>query len=204
MRSLKLPIDGSYFCVRCQAWRAVGNFASQPAMTSGLQSWCKDCSREYQKAWRESHREARDRDNQARRLVADLRRHPCEGCGEDRVPEKRRWCKACRRRAALLQRYGLTFLQFEKMQQAQANCCAICKRPAATVRSEQLMIDHDHKTGQVRGLLCEPCNLGLGGFRDDPKRLRAAIAYLERETWRKRSHDERLTEIQHPMAGAMN
>lgn len=178
----KLPINGNYLCVRCQAWLPIANFGKMPAAISGLQSWCKACSKEYAKAWFESHREVRERDNQARRHAADLRRHPCEGCGQDGVSEKHRWCKGCRRRAQLLQGYGLTFAEFGAMRQAQGDCCAICKSPNTGPRkgtgSETLMIDHDHKTGRVRGLLCEPCNLGLGAFRDDPQRLKGAIEYL--------------------------
>lgn len=51
--------------------------------------------------------------------------------------------------------------------------CAICKEPM-----DQSYIDHDHETGEVRGLLCHRCNSGLGFFNDDPQRLLAALEYL--------------------------
>lgn len=43
-----------------------------------------------------------------------------------------------------------------------------------------MSVDHDHRSGRVRGVLCDPCNIGIGGLRDDPSLLAAAIVYLER------------------------
>jgi hypothetical protein len=54
--------------------------------------------------------------------------------------------------------------------------CAICRKKPQTGR--RLSVDHDHKTGEVRGLLCTLCNQGLGYFKDDPGRLGAALEYL--------------------------
>lgn len=55
--------------------------------------------------------------------------------------------------------------------------CAICSAHYSTL-SQRLSIDHCHKTGVVRGLLCHQCNAGLGFFKDDASRLNAAVAYI--------------------------
>lgn len=60
---------------------------------------------------------------------------------------------------------------------AQGGACAICGGPP--LGKGVYHLDHDHETGNVRGLLCHACNTSLGGFRDDPELLRKAIAYLE-------------------------
>lgn len=69
--------------------------------------------------------------------------------------------------------YGLTVLELDAMEEGQDGRCGICGQP-----NEALVIDHCHKTGKVRGLLCGLCNLGLGAFKDRPHALAAAIAYL--------------------------
>ena len=63
------------------------------------------------------------------------------------------------------------------MLRRQGGVCGICKRKPGKRR---LCVDHDHKTGQVRGLLCGRCNSGNGFYGDDPRLTRAATAYLER------------------------
>ncbi len=63
--------------------------------------------------------------------------------------------------------------------------CAICRRAERgryKGRLKNLAVDHDHGTGQIRALLCQDCNRGIGSFRHDPDRLRAAIAYLRRHS----------------------
>ena len=57
-----------------------------------------------------------------------------------------------------------------------AQRCAICGDPPKA--DKRLSLDHDHATGLDRGLLCQPCNIGLGQFRDDPHRLLSAVVYL--------------------------
>ena len=61
----------------------------------------------------------------------------------------------------------------------QGNRCAIC-RTAEPMGHGKWCIDHDHKNGRIRGLLCHSCNVGIGFLADDPERLRRAAEYIER------------------------
>jgi hypothetical protein len=73
--------------------------------------------------------------------------------------------------------FGLSAGEYEMYHTVQGGCCAICRR--GIVLGENDHIDHCHGTGKVRGILCNACNSGLGFFRDNPKHLLRAIAYLE-------------------------
>lgn len=73
--------------------------------------------------------------------------------------------------------YGLTEERYFEKIKEQGNLCAICgKKDEGRV----LCVDHDHKTGQVRGLLCNNCNVGLGNLKDDIQILQSAIGYLHK------------------------
>jgi hypothetical protein len=71
--------------------------------------------------------------------------------------------------------YGLTPEQVDEMA---ADGCQICGTTDWGGRHGRPTVDHDHKTGRVRGALCSECNYGLGKFKDDPKLLQKAVAYL--------------------------
>lgn len=75
-------------------------------------------------------------------------------------------------------KYGFLPGEWDAMFAAQDNSCAICGADDPGSR-QGWHTDHDHGTGVVRGILCHGCNIGLGGFRDDPARLMAASEYLE-------------------------
>ena len=80
---------------------------------------------------------------------------------------------------ARLQRlYGITLEQYELILEYQGGCCAICRRPAETSPT-RLNVDHDHKTGVVRGLCCPACNRKvLHELRDNAATAARAAAYL--------------------------
>ncbi|KKN36747.1 hypothetical protein LCGC14_0770530 [marine sediment metagenome] len=80
----------------------------------------------------------------------------------------------------LLRTYGIRIEEYEELLQSQNNKCAICgilvKRGR---RKKNFAVDHNHETGEVRGLLCEDCNRGIGLLREDIGILQKAIKYLE-------------------------
>ena len=129
-----------------------------------------------------------------RRDTGILRRE-CKICAHKRGAE---WAKANRdrknktsrewaaknknyRRIKTLIGHGLTQEEYEKLFQKQNGLCAICRNQEdPAYKKKYLSIDHDHKSGIVRGLLCHKCNIGIGMFEDDPDRMASALKYLKK------------------------
>lgn len=86
------------------------------------------------------------------------------------------------REKSLVKNYGMTTLEFGQMSELQNGVCAICEKPETSLmkdgKKRPLCVDHCHKTGEVRKLLCVKCNAGLGQFLDDPQLLKKAADYL--------------------------
>ena len=75
--------------------------------------------------------------------------------------------------------YGISAEQYKRMLEDANHLCEICGRDPVEVSKRGACIDHCHETGKVRGILCGPCNTGIGNLRDDPAVLRKALEYLE-------------------------
>jgi hypothetical protein len=156
-------------CTRCGLLKSTSEFRIvKDNKTIRSRSNCKSCEREMYKIYRENNPEKvrsavyRWRDNN-RDAVRELQRAHYE-----RHPE-------AIRRGNLL-KYGMSLDDFDTMLASQGNKCAICK--SEKHNSKNWMIDHDHETGEIRGILCHGCNIGLGGFRDNPDSLMSAVDYL--------------------------
>ena len=77
-------------------------------------------------------------------------------------------------------KHGMTREAFDRMLASQGGVCAICGCETERWKPKGWHIDHDHETGKVRGILCEPCNLMLGFAKDRTSVLRAGAEYVER------------------------
>lgn len=77
--------------------------------------------------------------------------------------------------------FGISFEEYNKMLQSQDGKCAICKQPETQLRQgklKALSVDHDHKSGAIRGLLCSDCNTGIGKLKENGKIFQSAMRYL--------------------------
>lgn len=110
-------------------------------------------------------------------------RSDCKTCCSERAME---WFRthpertSATKRRANLARYGLTPEKYDSILSDQGGVCAVCRNPPTSKdRWGVLVVDHDHSTGAVRGLLCHSCNRALGLLGDDVKILKRMIEYLQ-------------------------
>lgn len=89
-------------------------------------------------------------------------------------------CKECARKRTIYLKYNVTTQDIENMLELQKGKCIICEKIIDGINTKGAFIDHDHKTGKVRGLLCRECNLLLGLAFDNTDILSNAIDYLKR------------------------
>ena len=87
--------------------------------------------------------------------------------------------KGYQRKYDLKRTYGITLEEYNDMLKSQNNSCKICKSENAGGIHNKFYVDHCHKTGKVRGLLCTGCNLALGVFRDSIEIMLRAIEYIK-------------------------
>ena len=89
-------------------------------------------------------------------------------------------CKEChrekRRNAEYIRKFGITLDEYNVMFAEQEGKCGICGKHSL---EQHLSVDHSHETNEIRGLLCQPCNLGLGKLGDNIEGIESALKYLK-------------------------
>jgi hypothetical protein len=157
-------------CYQRERWETRPPAKCHPERKDYSGGWCRTCYRDGARAAKaECHP---DRLHVAKGLCAECYRE---------LPENKQRQARVRR----LRKYGLSEETFSALLGSQGGVCAICKIEEPTA------VDHDHSTGQVRGLLCHLCNAGLGHFQDDIGRLDAAKTYLTNKNKKEAHHGHR-------------
>jgi hypothetical protein len=144
-------------CSLCHTLKSRSQFGKRSSKKDGLCNYCQECSRE--------------RDN-ARAQLRRLEREKID-------PKYAAWRERKRNRKIPSAGTPAREALYAKLLAQQDGKCAICRgATTGNNRCSRLDVDHDHVTGNVRGLLCNNCNQGLGRFKDDIMRLQSAIIYL--------------------------
>lgn len=194
-------------CTRCQKTKIAADFAKDPTHKDRRASRCKPCmakTARQRRRWQKrqiSHtpailvcstckQEKAATEFHLNRCRKTGRTHQCKQCVLVAAARHRRkagdtaYNRLNTRERRLKQLYGLSLAAYDAWRLQQGNCCALCSKP---FEDDKIHVDHDHKTGQLRGLLCPKCNVGLGLFNDDPALLTTALEYLTRTTVKHRS-----------------
>lgn len=135
-------------CRKCHKRKSAKYFYANDAYRDGLVSYCKLCNKKVQNQYNKTS----------------------QG-------------KKATRRTNLKKCFGISVEEYEALLKLQKGKCAICKQVENTKYSkggyiENLGVDHNHKTKQIRGLLCRKCNLAIGLFGENTKTMKNAIKYL--------------------------
>lgn len=150
-------------CTKCDRTKLLNDFYMDAA-GNRRRSWCKKCCNEGHASYKKTAKGA-----VATKKAMDKFRANPENVKKDKQ-NKSDWARELK--------YGLKRGQFAEMLKNQNHKCAIqgCK---ITHRSGKgLVVDHCHKTGKVRALLCDGCNRGLGSFRENKKAMIGAAGYI--------------------------
>lgn len=150
-------IDGKKECADCGITKDITEFHKNKTRKDGISTLCKLCSTERHQKYYYENREV---------LLAKIKEH-----------SSKPHAIANKRNSNLKINYGITEEDYQEMLVEQNNSCAICGVNQNDLRYK-LYVDHDHKTGEVRGLLCKHCNSAIGLFNDNKSLLLKAIDYL--------------------------
>lgn len=161
-------------CTKCGETKPLGEFCKDKKTKDGHRHVCRECGCAQSREWHAANRDQANANSRA-----------WHAANKEWVAARgKRWYEANSEQVmdSRLQRtYGISRSEYDEMLEVQDSCCAICGKTVVE-EGRRLAVDHNHETGENRGLLCGRCNPGLGYFMHDPELLCSAIAYLERWT----------------------
>ena len=146
-------MNDTKLCNKCNTIKLLTEFPKNKYSPDGIKSKCRECERAYYREYRERYKK-----------------------------QAKEWMKANPRKRSIIatcSRVRIKYKDYLILAEKQGNVCKICKQPNATKTKSRLCLDHCHKTGKVRGLLCDSCNKGLGNFKDNINLLSNALEYLK-------------------------
>lgn len=163
-------------------------FHKHPTCKFGLKNICKSCTKAAEHKRRNTP-EAKQKRHEyyaenKKELEAKRKIYYAKNRARilEREREKNKLNLEKNREYRLKTKFGISLEEYNSLLERQHGVCAICGLGESSRdkkgKIRPLMVDHDHKTGKVRGLLCSKCNIGLGQFNDSPTVLKVAMEYI--------------------------
>lgn len=177
-------MSGGKICKECGEYRDYSLYHRHPNGINGLASKCKACRCAYSRKYR------RDNLKKAKENNKKWKINNPEKVALIRKRQKKK-AKEKTHRYHIKREYGMSSEQYEYMLLEQGGVCAAngCHE---IMKHGRLSVDHCHKTGRIRGLLCSQCNTTLGRVGDSIEKLKGLISYLERANLLERQENEQL------------
>lgn len=165
-------------CTKCKIEKSLTEYHKKG---NSLCSWCKNCRNKHSINYRNSS--SRKSIDEQYRLNNKAKHKKYVDAwylsNQERLKEDRMTNRDKYEDIELRSKYGISLEEKRAMIVAQNNLCAICRKAPSGARGNKwLHVDHNHKTGKVRELLCHSCNMGIGSLKEDILTLEAAIKYL--------------------------
>lgn len=151
----KMEFEGDRVCSKCDRTLSVSHFYKSIENKEGLKTHCKTCQKAYVIAWQKKNKDS----------FGSYQRK-----WKHQNKEK---CDAAAKYSKVRIKYGLSKEEYDKLMEQ--THCTICN---ADLTERKSGLDHCHRTGRIRGVLCKQCNTGLGMFHDNPETLKKAAEYL--------------------------
>lgn len=140
----------------------------------GLNNWCKECNRKGCQKYMQTEKG---------KVIRRKYQHSKKGKQTQKRYTTSINGQQTRRNCALQSKYNFTLKEYNQLFQQQNGRCAICRKPETASNQygiRVLAVDHNHKTGKVRALLCDRCNRMIGFAKENKDILQKAIKYLSR------------------------
>lgn len=158
------------FCPKCRIEKNTADFPKNRTRPDGLHCYCKICNNEGSQKYRKETKYHLNYYSNNKKYFQEKNKE-YKSLKKDHIYNQRK-------NYGLIKNYGISFDEKIKMCDSQDYKCKICE---VALKENKLVVDHDHKTNKIRGLLCGKCNAGIGFLKENKEILLRAIAYLDTE-----------------------
>lgn len=170
IKDTEVELPASKVCPSCSTEKPASEFRSDKTKADHLSSSCAECISSRSRSYYERNKD---------RIKANVKAYQKANPDVNARSRAKRRSNGKRRLADVKSKYGVTEEQYAEMLERAGGVCEICGRVPSEVSKKGACVDHCHDSSKVRGILCAPCNSGIGSLQDDPAVLRKAIEYLE-------------------------